>query len=452
MEDLNSKYVPQIAPPLQLDFDVFKQADDNGYRISKVLNINLYSNQLKILNDVVDWNTRYLVIVAARGSGKTLSVAGGLLLLCKDNPNLSIGVFAPKFDQANRVVAEMISISKKSKIRNSINWKETIKSKLVFFNGSFVLCQSASESTEGEGWHFQCCDKNTLIRTNQGDKTIGEIVNNKLKVNVLSLNEKTGILEYKPVIGWHKNEKIDRKMLKITFNCLGKVRKLVCTEDHKIYTMDKKWVKAQDLNLSTNIVSTSGTPNPLKIEILDAHTDDYVYDITVEDNHNYFAEECLVHNCIVLDESQSLHGNTKILCGDGKLRTIKNIVNKRLPVQVQTYNLGKKCYERSDIKNYFKHPCSKDCYEIEYELNGKTKKIKCSADHLIYTKNRGYVEAQHLTQADELVLYSKKCVICGGEFAPSAKKNTKTCSVSCRNKLISKTEHNTKKQDMIVCI
>ena len=30
--------------------------------------------------------------------------------------------------------------------------------------------------------------------------------------------------------------------------------------------------------------------------------------------------------------------------------------------------------------------------------------IKCTPDHLVYTKNRGYVEAQHLVETDELLV------------------------------------------------
>lgn len=89
-------------------------------------------------------------------SHNTFGVSAGLILLCNDNPNLQVGVFAPKWDQANRVVAEMTIIAKKSNIKDTIDWKNSTKSRLQFKNGSIVLCQSASEATEGEGYHFNC--------------------------------------------------------------------------------------------------------------------------------------------------------------------------------------------------------------------------------------------------------------------------------------------------------
>ena len=37
--------------------------------------------------------------------------------------------------------------------------------------------------------------------------------------------------------------------------------------------------------------------NIKKIEILDNYKEEFIYDITIKDNHNYFANKILVHNC-----------------------------------------------------------------------------------------------------------------------------------------------------------
>jgi len=57
-----------------------------------------------------------------------------------------------------------------------------------------------------------------------------------------------------------------------------------------------------------------------KIEVLEDYSKDYVYDITVKDNHNYFANNALVHNCIVADESHlisdySMSSKIKLMLG-----------------------------------------------------------------------------------------------------------------------------------------
>ena len=278
------------------------EAFDPAYRSLKKLNISLYDNQIQILESVLDWNVPYLIVVAARGSGKTAVLGVGLLQLCLDEPGLMVGVFAPKWAQANRVVEEMTKLIKSSNVSYEVDWKKTTGSKLTFKNGSTVICQSASEATEGEGWHF---------------------------------------------------------------------------------------------------------------------------------------------HIILCDES--LHRESKILCEDGKKRSISRIVGRRMPIKVLTYNIEKNNYEFSEIKNYFSYPCTKECYEVEYEVNGKNTTLKCTADHQIYTKNRGYVEAQHLTTNDEIVLSTKFCAVCGKEFVPKDTR-TKTCCEECRKKLISQTEHKRKEQ------
>jgi len=42
--------------------------------------------------------------------------------------------------------------------------------------------------------------------------------------------------------------------------------------------------------------------------------------------------------------------------------------------------------------------------ELIVEENGEEIILRCSNDHLIYTKNRGYVKAANLTYTDEIVV------------------------------------------------
>jgi len=148
------------------------------------------------------------------------------------------------------------------------------------------------------------------------------------------------------------------------------------------------------------------------------------------------------HIAIVDERHKCLSGNTRIICEDKKERTIKEIVDNKLKVKIATYNFEKQKNEFSDILNYFNQG-EKEILEIEYEVNGKIKKLKCTEDHKIYTKNRGYIEAGSLTEDDEIILYSKICEHCGKEFIPE-RNHYKTCSRECKNKLISYTEHKTK--------
>jgi intein/homing endonuclease len=69
-------------------------------------------------------------------------------------------------------------------------------------------------------------------------------------------------------------------------------------------------------------------------------------------------------------------------------------------------------------------------YEIELE-NGK--KIKATKDHLFLTKDNTYKKLMDLTEEDELVLFSKKCSVCGKEYY-NKQWEGKTCSEECSKK------------------
>lgn len=51
-------------------------------------------------------------------------------------------------------------------------------------------------------WHG-CVDKDTIINTNLGDLTIGEIVNNKLNVNVKAFDIENNNIVYVPIDNWY---------------------------------------------------------------------------------------------------------------------------------------------------------------------------------------------------------------------------------------------------------
>ena len=91
-----------------------------------------------------------------------------------------------------------------------------------------------------------CLTADTIIKTDDGDITIKDIVDNfnKKKFNVLTFNEKTKNVEY--------NEVADALLSKRNANIIeleledGETIRL--TPDHKIYTENRGWVEASQLN------------------------------------------------------------------------------------------------------------------------------------------------------------------------------------------------------------
>ena len=103
-----------------------------------------------------------------------------------------------------------------------------------------------------------CLFRTSKIKTNLGVKTIEEIVENKLNVEVESYNETNTRVEWKKVINWMKKGKSNYK------NWIDIVPKfgnhLKVTSDHKIFT-NNGWKEAKDLNSTTDkiLINSSET-------------------------------------------------------------------------------------------------------------------------------------------------------------------------------------------------
>ncbi len=130
------------------------QINNPGKWAEDFLNKPLYQNQKEIVDAVVDLNKGYISILGARGSGKSWGAVVGLIKLCCDYPEIEIGLFGPRTDQASRLIGEMKKILVKSKIAHEVNWDRTTTDKLFFKNGANILALSAAETSLQEGWHF----------------------------------------------------------------------------------------------------------------------------------------------------------------------------------------------------------------------------------------------------------------------------------------------------------
>ena len=70
-------------------------------------------------------------------------------------------------------------------------------------------------------------------------------------------------------------------------------------------------------------------------------------------------------------------------------------------LSVKSYNIENGDIEYKKVEAFAKTNPDAEIIEITDEDTGKT--IRCTPDHRIYTKNRGYVEAQYLEETDELL-------------------------------------------------
>ena len=115
-----------------------------------------------------------------------------------------------------------------------------------------------------------CFEGSTLITLEDGSqKTIKEIVDNKLEVKVLSYNESTKKLEAKKVINWFNNGLKPRKeWVKIKAgNTKGKQTKSTLT--HKFYNSDTyTWIPISDMPVGTNTFKIVNNFNSTQREVI----------------------------------------------------------------------------------------------------------------------------------------------------------------------------------------
>jgi hypothetical protein len=143
-----------------------------------------------------------------------------------------------------------------------------------------------------------CFVGDTLVKCADGEKTIAEIVdivNSNGDCLVETFNEETNEVEYKNVInGLLTKENAD--VIKLTIEENGVEYTVTSTDDHRFYTKNRGWVEAKDLTEDDDIqIYQNKAGKLIKKEYLEQKMD--VYDIEVEDNHNFFANGILAHNC-----------------------------------------------------------------------------------------------------------------------------------------------------------
>lgn len=153
-----SRFDSMLQDELTLKIDnIFELGTNDSYWSLTELGIDLYDNQVEILDAVCDLSIPYVGVLASRGSGKTYSVAIAIVKLCLDNPGFRVGIFGPKADTSKRLVKEDIIgriLSPSSKVYDQIDWNKTSNSFIQFKNGSTVKALSASPTATQESEHF----------------------------------------------------------------------------------------------------------------------------------------------------------------------------------------------------------------------------------------------------------------------------------------------------------
>lgn len=198
--------------------------------------------------------------------------------------------------------------------------------------------------------HSRCLPADETIVIKDGYKNI-----NKLKVNdyVLSFNVNTQKYEYKKV-----KRVLDNGEKELLLLVLENGQRLRCTPDHKLYT-SKGYVEAQ---YAKDVLTKDGFSS---IVFMKNDITEEVYDIEVEDNHNFCVKDknsdnfVVVHNCGAQTPFSSINYGTctseegRLITKNVLLATDKGLGRSETPIfPVQIFKLKRSVNLDPKSKNY----------------------------------------------------------------------------------------------------
>ena len=160
-----------------------------------------------------------------------------------------------------------------------------------------------------------CTTANSRIITKDGIKTISEIHKTGYRGEVLSVNPETLRNEWKPILNSFRRKNLDKKWVKLIPENKNSTKPILkVTSDHQVayiedlsnpviqYTsadnMTNKWmIRYYDENGFHKDSNGFDFAVEKVKEVVEFKTHSALYDIEVEDNHNFYANGTLIHNC-----------------------------------------------------------------------------------------------------------------------------------------------------------
>jgi len=208
-------------------------------------------------------------------------------------------------DNQIKLVKSDGSISTSNKADTSINWPSS-QDTTVSYGGSLDLWGETWTPTDINSSSFgavlavalratpsapPCLEKNTKITTIIGQKKISDIT---LGEEIYSFNEKSGLVEKDTVVDVLSRDihSAENKLYTIRLDDKNFIK---ATGNHLFYA-NKNWVAVKDLKPEDVLVDVNLDKRIIKSISVDNVYDEIVWDLSVSKNHNFFANNILVHN------------------------------------------------------------------------------------------------------------------------------------------------------------
>jgi hypothetical protein len=199
---------------------------------------------LEGLSDLSGTNSGLLQ--AGTGSGKTILA---IKIICKLGRKALIVVNSDFLsDQWQKQLLNFTSIKKdeigiiKQDLREIENKKVVIGLIQTLVRREFSILE---KDVFGTVVWDECLTGDSPVLTRDGYKKIQEIVDNHIKVSVLSHSKKSHTFEWKPIVGWFNQGR--KRVVRVW---IGKTKYIDCTANHKFLVLREKrlvWIEARNL-------------------------------------------------------------------------------------------------------------------------------------------------------------------------------------------------------------
>lgn len=166
----------------------------------------------------------------------------------------------------------------------------------------YRLAVSTDSAATGEGGDLVVClCYHTQVTTDAGRLPIGDIVERRLPVRVLAFDHTSNTPRWQRIETYELSK--GRASVRVTFS---DGRSIDATTDHPLYVVDKGYIPAAQLNDGDEVVTDESSLPQLQQKTVETllvrcvepiPTPERVYNVRVAQDHNYFANGVLVHNC-----------------------------------------------------------------------------------------------------------------------------------------------------------
>jgi hypothetical protein len=245
-------------------------------------------------------NNQFTAARWCRQSGKTETISALLLKYAVKHQNAAICIVGPSWRQTKRIITRITTFAHKLPPGIVFNPQKT---QIHFANGSSIEAfPNNPETIRGPTFDVvYCLPSGAKVNLENGTQIPIEQL--KPGQSVLSYNLKTGEIEPKRIVRTFRNPRAGRRVMRISHSFGA----LDCTAEHKIFSLTRGFVDASKLLPDDKILYCKlafmrcqikeSNVSKISSQNLSEEEESYVYDIEVEDNHNFFADGVLVSNC-----------------------------------------------------------------------------------------------------------------------------------------------------------